>query len=179
MNHQPFEEWLLAGEELESADQLALDQHLETCPECPKLARAWQEVRTEIRRAPLATPVPGFSARFAERLEQEAARKQRRVTWLVLGLFLLAGVGGGIYMIFQQAGSFPGPAQAVLALVKAIEDLSTTGRLLTAMIRFFPVPLTLGVWIATASSLLFWTLIWFMLIWRLPNRKGVLNESIA
>jgi anti-sigma factor RsiW len=176
MNHQPFEEWLLAEEDLTPAQKEALYQHLDDCPDCPKLARAWQEVHAEIRRAPQATPAPGFSARFAERLERENARKQRRYTWLALAFFLAAGFGTGLYLLYQQAGSLPTPVQGLASLLSSLNEMADTGRFISALIRTLPVPLTLAVWISLACSLLFWTLTWFLIVWRLPKRKGVFNE---
>jgi anti-sigma factor RsiW len=179
MNHQPFEEWLLADEDLTPAEKKALNQHLNDCPDCPKLARAWQEVHTEIRRAPQATPAPGFTARFAERLEREHARKQRRITWLVLALFLAVGFGAGLYLVYQQAGSLPTPVQGMASLLSTVHEIGETGKFLTVLARTLPLPLTLAIWIALACSLLFWITTWFLLVWRLPNRKGVINEIHA
>lgn len=40
MNHEPYEDWLLSGEELTADQQQSLDEHLAACPECAGLSTA-------------------------------------------------------------------------------------------------------------------------------------------
>lgn len=93
LNHQLFEAWLLSSEPLSEDDARALREHLQSCNSCMELAQAWQGVETELRRASLASPTPGFSLRWQARWEQEMRRKHRRQTLYIL-LFSLGGAMG-------------------------------------------------------------------------------------
>lgn len=177
MDHAPFEDWLLSGDALQPNEQEALDRHLETCPDCPKLARAWQEVHAEIRRAPQAAPALGFTNRFTARLEAAAVARQRRLTWQILGGFILAGLGAGAFLLYQRADTLPTFVQVVSAGFNLYHSLTSAGRYAAGLVRGLPVPFTVGAWVLISTSLLFWVLTWFLLIWRLPGRKGVLYEK--
>lgn len=61
-------------------------QSFEEPLESPLAEKAWQGVRKFFVTVPDAAPAPGFTARWQERLKRERLRKQRRQTWLMLGL---------------------------------------------------------------------------------------------
>jgi hypothetical protein len=88
MDHQPFEVWLLNDERLTPEQDRELRVHLRNCPQCAALSRA----NLSLRSAAVIAPEGGFALRFQVRLA--AQRKLQRRQSLV-GLFLLALVGGG------------------------------------------------------------------------------------
>jgi hypothetical protein len=88
MNHQPFEDWLIAEKHLTVTEKHELDTHLRTCPDCTALT----EVNLALHSTRV-TPAPeGFVNRFQLRLETQRKEQRKRLFW---GYFILAmGVMG-------------------------------------------------------------------------------------
>ncbi len=82
MNHQPFEEWLLAENPLTPSEKLSLEAHLRECRACTALA----EVNLALRSVQPVSPPEGFVERFRQRL---AARQQAQRKMFLLGFVLL------------------------------------------------------------------------------------------
>ncbi|HVN55329.1 MAG TPA: hypothetical protein VMT46_13430 [Anaerolineaceae bacterium] len=175
MNHQPFEEWLLSDEDLTLEEERALQTHLEVCQECPQLNERWREVRAEIRRMPEVGPAPGFARRWQARLEAERIQKQRRQTWFLLLICGLGAIGLAIGGVYQRFGHFPSPIELVYGLMFSLTSgFELAGRIsnfFTALIQAVPPIISLVLWIVISSTLLIWTLIWIISIWRLPIIK--------
>jgi hypothetical protein len=89
MNHQPFEDWLLSGDQLSAAQRHDLHDHLNDCEYCTALA----EVNTALRATRPAAPREGFVPRFEARLQLQHARQRRRTFW---GVFFLALASVGV-----------------------------------------------------------------------------------
>jgi predicted anti-sigma-YlaC factor YlaD len=93
MTHQPYLDWLLADsrrpEETLAADQkAALQGHLDDCPECRRLAAAWQAVDGELRAALVLEPAPGFTARWQTRLDVDRQSQRRRQSMTMFAVSL-------------------------------------------------------------------------------------------
>lgn len=89
MNHRPFEDWLLGGDQLSAAQMSDLHDHLSACDYCTALA----EVNTALRASRPASPAGGFVPRFQARLQLQQARQRRRTFW---GVFFLALASVGL-----------------------------------------------------------------------------------
>ena len=89
MNHQPFEDWLLSGDQLSAAQRHDLHDHLNGCEYCTALA----EVNTALRATRPASPRDGFASRFEARLQLQHTQQRRRTFW---GLFFLALASAGL-----------------------------------------------------------------------------------
>lgn len=121
MNHQPFEDWLLADEPPTGEQAIELDEHLQECPRCSQLDASWSEVHRLLQTAEQVAPAPGFTQRWQARLdaEQQAAlrRRNHRQPWLLFALsfgiavVLLALLGYQLWQTFHST--------AQLLLVKA------------------------------------------------------------
>ncbi len=126
MNHEPYEEWLLSGEELTADQQQSLAEHIETCPDCAKIFYAWKAVDQAMRSAPEVEPEPGFSSRWKQRLADRRAAQQRRLTWISLSVCL----GGALLMIvglaLPQIGGIPSPVQLLSGLIFNIAEAVVT-----------------------------------------------------
>ncbi len=93
MNHQPFENWLLSDESLDDEDQKALETHLSECKTCRELSLAWEQVHEAFATQITPTPAPNFVQRWHVRLSiTRQQRQQRRMWFLTLGLFGVAGL---------------------------------------------------------------------------------------
>lgn len=179
MNHIPYEDWLLSGEALDPSQEAELKEHLASCESCQELAQAWQSVAATIQTAPEMVPAPGFTERWQEKLIKAKAARQRRLTWLILVLCLggaLASLAGIIFL----NGSVSGVA-IMTALLQGISQAFSTGDAVIDGARDLfvrlPIGVTLIVWIIIASSLCFWSLIWFTFVWRLPRLRRNNNEA--
>ena len=84
--HLPLEEWMLSGENLSSEEARLLQEHLDTCKSCQILSLSWTEVHTELVRATMKSPLPGFSRRWEARLATDRSRRDRKqgITLFVL-----------------------------------------------------------------------------------------------
>jgi hypothetical protein len=123
MNHQPYENWILDEEQINSQEQDSLKQHLKECPECFKLYHSWNKVQTELKST-LVEPAPaGFMRRwkyeFASR-QREQERRQART------LFISLASGAGAVLI----------ALAVI-LLPDFSLISLLVRFLTTAVKLF------------------------------------------
>ncbi len=181
MNHDPYEEWLLADEELTDEQQLALQGHLESCEECKQLASAWQYVQTGIRSLPEATPEPGFTQRWQARLAEETARKNKRWTWIAL-----LALGGGALAAFlaiylPDLSQIPSPIGVLSSLLYStavlLSTISDIQIFIEAFLHTVPLGFSILLWIVVSTSLCLWGLIWLVSIWRIPNLQRRRNEA--
>jgi len=101
MNHQPYQDWLLAepgrpDAALTAEQAQELGAHMRACQTCQELASALRQVEAELGAAPLLSPAPGFASRWQVRLEKESRRRytHQDLTWLwvsaaITGLLLV------------------------------------------------------------------------------------------
>ena len=85
MSHPRFEAMFFEREDLEGSDRLALEQHLQDCDGCRRLASNWAMIETRLQKAPMAEPNAGFTQRFQARLIQ---KHRRRREWLTISFAL-------------------------------------------------------------------------------------------
>jgi hypothetical protein len=147
---------------------------LRGCKVCSGIA----ESNLALRSARLVAPVPGFSARWQERLVL-ARRAQRRRTLLGTLFFSL----GGLLLLGFLAGPFlvsliGSPAEWISVMVRALLFVYTTilaiagaGSVLFRVLPGFVPPF---VWLILFSTLSGFGLLWSVSIWRLMRRpQGV------
>jgi hypothetical protein len=120
MNHQPYETWLLSEHQGTPAQNVELQQHLETCPDCRKLDAGWKEARQQIQDAALVSPRPGFTARYQASLAERQARLARLQT-----LRLVGGLAGGLALVSLALGVWVVfTTTPLLVLLSAVDALS-------------------------------------------------------
>ncbi len=117
MKHQPFETWLYERETLSQDQTRDLENHLEICERCSRLATAWMEVEGQLFSASLITPEPGFSQRWRSRL----ADHRRKVNYRQMSAMLLTtAVGLAVVSVLFGAELLP-------LLQSAVPTLATWG----------------------------------------------------
>jgi hypothetical protein len=92
MDHQPFEEWIFEQKERTKEESNKLNQHLLDCDQCTDLQSAWGQVETLLFQSPMVAPAPGFTQRFAARMElnKEVLHKKQAIKTLIgVGLILI------------------------------------------------------------------------------------------
>jgi predicted anti-sigma-YlaC factor YlaD len=175
MSHQPFERWLLSGEELAAEETLAVQGHLAVCPACRALAAAWAEVEGDLRMAPMARPTPGFTRRWQARRAQAEGKAQARQAWLALAMALggagalLAVLGVGLMGSFGQLA-----ARALQTAAGWAADIRLVTDLFRAFAQGLPQPLSLvsgaGLGGVLALTLVGLAAAWFVAVQRLVIR---------
>jgi predicted anti-sigma-YlaC factor YlaD len=152
MNHQPFEEWLLADEPPAGEQALELREHLRDCPRCRELEAGWAGVHILFQSSEQIAPTPGFSSRWQTRLyaqqEQAFKRRHHRQPWLLFALNFVIAAALLILLSLELWRTFHSTAQLllvkafILSLILTLVDLSQD--ILTASIQVavrFPVVL--------------------------------------
>lgn len=91
MSHQPFENYLVSGAELDQEQQHQLDLHLQHCEACHLLSLAFTSIDDLLSTSPSPEPAPGFTQRWQAHVASRRQTKQNRTFWLMsLGLIALA-----------------------------------------------------------------------------------------
>lgn len=175
MNHQPFEEWLLADDPLSPEQNRALEDHLQTCASCPPLAEAWSAVREELETAPQAAPAPGFGQRWQAHLVKKQAREHRRRLWLAggSGLVLMAGSIILAVPLLARLSLTEILVQLVYGLSLLFVKASQIGVLLGTTFNGIFVVIPIAAWVMVATSLSLLGLLWAFTMWKIIIPKGV------
>lgn len=166
MNHQPFETWLLDDQHLSPEEKRELDTHLRDCVHCTALA----ETGLALHTVHIASPAPGFTARFQQRLEAQRSAERRKRVWGVI-LFILAGLGVftlvGAPLLYQIASSPTEWISLILSyglfLAVSIQTVVEVGSVLLQVAPSF-IPSYL--WMIVVSGLAGTALLWTVSIWR-------------
>lgn len=170
MSHPTFEVLIFDRGRLDAEDARRLADHLKRCPACQQMASAWGETEALLASQELASPSPGFEARFLHRLQ---ARRQRRQS-LVLHLLVLSLVGGlfGLGVLFgaQLARAW---ISIVTELMGVAVRLLNIGSMLSLALKFvfllaeqviesLPIP----AWLALSASFSALLALWLGSAWR-------------
>lgn len=181
MNHLPYEEWLLSDTELTADEQEALRNHLQTCSDCQRLAGAWRSVASAIITTPVVAPAPGFTERWQARLVERRAARQRRQTGLVLLACVSAAIVTLVALALPQVGGLPSWVELMGGFLGTISQMFSTlaniQDVLGAILMNIPLGTPLLLWIVFSCTLVFWSLIWMLTIWRLPKMRRSQNEA--
>ena len=172
MNHQPFEDWLLNEQPLNSRQKLELEVHMRMCTYCSALA----ETGKALHSVKKVSPAAGFSTRFQARLAVQRAAERRRKLWGSI-VFTL----GGLVLLMWLAGPymasfFAAPATWIAALVEwgvfVITTLQAIAQASSVLLDVIPSFLSPFAWMVLFSAVAGISLLWSVSIWRL-TRRGV------
>jgi hypothetical protein len=101
MNHHPFREWLVMGEELSNEQNMALKQHLLDCESCREIQSSWKELEVEILRAPQVEPPAGFVVRWQANMVLHQQVLQRRKGWITIGATAMVVISLLVLLVIQ------------------------------------------------------------------------------
>jgi predicted anti-sigma-YlaC factor YlaD len=185
MNHQPFEQWLLSDEPLNTDQTAALHEHLQMCESCRRLAASWSEVRQLFQTTPIVQPDAGFSSRWQAHLrkyqELEIEKKQNQQTWMVFALTTIGTILLFVVMLSQLTSYFNSPSEIfVYWMGQTIGLLSNISALREVVVILFGTILSaipVSYWLISLSILAVLCLIWILSLRHLYNRGGLFNES--
>jgi hypothetical protein len=121
--HRPFEEWILEGPALHSAQDQLLRDHLLECPDCRRLAEGWSVVHRRLSEAPVLGPQPGFPGRWL-RYQAVHARPRRAGAWAVLAISLGASLAAAGLVAWGLASALSSPSAILQAWIRQLVTLS-------------------------------------------------------
>ncbi len=174
MNHQPFETWLLDDKVLTLAEKRELNSHLRDCKTCSALA----ETGLALRSARVASPKPGFSMRFQQRLAAQKLVERKRRLWGVIVL-TLGGLGLAGWLLTPALVTFASSPvdwliTAASFFIYIFSSLQAFVDLFAVMARILPDFLPPYAWMVIVSGLAGMGLLWTISIWRFSRQvQGV------
>jgi hypothetical protein len=179
LNHQPFEEWLLSEDTLAPQELRLLQEHLNACEDCRRLAGALGEVDRELRTAPAIPPAPGFVSRWQTRLAADRIEQQRRQTlWSMVfsiggAMALMTIMGILLYPILRA------PLPFLLAMIYQLTSTfvfagAIGGALMTVMrtiVKIIPPTQWAAILVALSSL----SALWVVAMHRLSSKRRVIQ----
>ena len=166
MKHQPFETWLLEEQPITPEQKRELQSHLKICKYCSAL----YETGAALQSKQVASPAPGFTARFKKRLAVQRIAERRHRLWGLIVLIL-----GAIALLFGLAGStllsiVNSPAEwltlgigYLLFIITSLQAFTEFGLVLLRVVPSFIPPLG---WMVIVSAIAGLSLLWTISIWR-------------
>ncbi len=178
MDHQPFEDWILDKSEIVKDEKDLLKQHILDCDQCHELKNAWDQVETLLVQTPMAAPVPGFSQRFAFRMQAKKAEIQRKqsirtliavgialflITTLIVVLMIISYSTGEL--IVGAVSTFTGIVQRFINLRISIAQFFST----------LPTYVIVLGWLILIVWGIILTPLWGFTVWKV-SKQGVLQK---
>ncbi|MBW6473545.1 MAG: hypothetical protein K0B14_10500 [Anaerolineaceae bacterium] len=178
MDHQPFEEWIFEQKERTKEDSIKLNQHLLDCEQCTELQSAWGQVETLMFQTPMVAPAPGFTRRFAARMEMNKEilhKKQAIKTLMGIGLILIIImlILGAIFFLSYTTGELiVGAVSTFTGFIQAFINLRAM------VFQFFhylsPIAILFG-WILLIVWGIILTPLWGFTVWKV-SKQGVIRK---
>lgn len=141
---------------------------------------AWQKVESSFRSAGMVAPLPGFTNRWMQRLEQARQKQERRQAWALIltnlviasGFILLIGLG------FLPSVSGQGGAVNLWVglMTKIIISVKMVGGLANTMLRTLPGVVPSSWWIAALTLLGIVVALWVSMVRRHFQNQGAQYE---
>ncbi|TFH35813.1 MAG: hypothetical protein E4G99_06450 [Anaerolineales bacterium] len=171
MSHPQFETMLFERANLEGSDHLALEQHLQDCDACRRLASNWTQIEDRLHRMPMALPQAGFTQRFQARLAQ---KRHRRREWVMISLVLSAFALLLVVAVLFGAGLLTLVSPGIRYLLKSLTSLLLFGDVLQIcadfirlLIERFVATVSPGAWFMYSAIFSGLVAIWVASIYRL------------
>ena len=173
MNHQPYENWILAESDLSGEQLQELETHLNACSECQYLRQGLRSASGLLQAAPMAAPVPGFARRWQASLVERRAihqRHQARLLFLVLaGAALVLLLLLALHILATST-----PVQWLVAVFQSTFSLFSTWNkiqdFILELLNFIPPVVPIALWVLLTSGLSVLTLVWIISLWRISSQ---------
>jgi predicted anti-sigma-YlaC factor YlaD len=174
MSHQPFEEWIFQDEVLSVEQRNMLQAHLDECSRCRQLNDSWEDIRSDLADPEMASPTPGFEARWRVRkAEQRRFASKRQISWMLGVTILTAGVLA-IPLTMQILAMLEAPAVVGGSVIRDILEIDLTLRLTAGLIRALleevSTQLAPAGWAGLSVALLGFTTAWVLSLYRFAFR---------
>ncbi len=176
MSHPRFEAMLFEREDLEASDRLALEQHLQECDACGRIANHWAAIEAQLRKPPMVEPMPGFTLRFQKRLERQ---RRRRRGWLGGGLSLAAFISLIVVAVLFGSGLLSLVSPGVRYLLKSLSSLVLFSGVMQVFTDFIGLILerlvarvSPSAWLSYSAFFSGLAIIWFASMYKLNFRTS-------
>jgi hypothetical protein len=174
MSHPRFEAMLFEREDLKASDRLALEQHLQDCDVCCRIASNWAMIEGQLQKAPMVAPMPGFLFRFRERL---AYQRRRRRGGLALGFVLVTFISLLVVMILFGSGLLTLVSPGIRYLLKSLTSLMLFNGVMQVFTDFIGLilerlvaRLSPSAWLSYSAIFSGLAFIWFSTMYKLNFR---------
>jgi hypothetical protein len=141
------------------------------------LEMAWGEVESSFRSAGMATPLPGFTSRWMERLEKERVKEERRQAWALVLTNMVIAVGFIILIGIQYIPSLStggGPVALWVEIVsRVVLLLRMAVGLVSTLLRTLPGLVPVSWWISGTAVMGFVVVLWVSMVRRHLRNQGV------
>ncbi len=158
MNHQPFETWNLDRTKLTPDQQTELARHLVTCPECKRMAAAWECVQVEMKTTQSIKAPAGFATRFQNSLAERRRQAHYRQTQKMLGI-----LGISLLVIFLLLAASilarTSPAAWIGSIIRTIVDAPFNLLELRFIAVFWLAKIPPLAWIGASSVITAWIVV--------------------
>jgi len=178
MSHQPYEDWILAGEPLPPDQQVRLKEHLEVCSQCSHLKCNVQAVHVKLATARQMKPAEGFTQRWQTTLLRRQEEQRARQTLQIRRFFLFIGSAAVIALVLLFAMFLVGGewAERLVNVANQMHDINARfvqlQDFLFEVLQVTPPILPLAVWILFSTSICVLAMIWIFSMWHI-TLKGV------
>ncbi len=177
MSHPRFEAMLFERKDLKSGDRLALEQHLQECKACQRLASNWSAIETRFQKAPMVAPRAGFTTRFQTRL---AKRRQRRREWVMIAAGLGVFTVLVLVMILFGSGILALLSPGIRYLLKSLTSLMLFGGVMQIFTDFMGLlferlvaNISSGSWLTYSAIFSGLAAAWLSSMYKLNFRKSL------
>jgi hypothetical protein len=179
MEHQPFENWILSGDPLNTSQITDLKNHLEICSHCSAIKEGILNVEELIKSATFESPSPGFSRRFQMMAAQRKEEARRLQSYFFLGwtmiITVLVSIGYLTTLLLTQT-----PTEVISGLmastINVAFQLDSMLHLIKAWIQIIPLPITLAIFAGSASLVVLLTSGWIISVWKISTQGAKANE---
>lgn len=177
MSHPRFEAMLFERKDLKGRDRLALEQHLQECKACQRLASNWSAIESHFQKVPRVAPLAGFTTRFQARL---AKKHQRRREWAMIGAGLGVFAILVLLMIFFGSGLLTLLSPGIRYLLKSLTSLMLFGGVMQIFTDFMGLlferlvaNISLSTWLTYSAIFSAMAAAWLSSIYKLNFRKSL------
>lgn len=178
MSHQPYENWIIAGEPLQPDQQYQLKKHLEACPQCSHLKCSMQAVHVKLATARQVSPAQGFKQRWQATLLERQEEQRIKQTMQIRRFFLFIGAAAVLSMILLMAMFLVGGewAYRLVGAANQLHLINTRAMelkdLLFSLLQITPPILPIALWILFSISFGILAILWILSMWHF-TLKGV------
>jgi hypothetical protein len=175
MSHRPFNMWLLSGATLDKTQNKQLQEHLNTCKPCSKLACSLTQVEFELNTSPLVQPRAGFAGRFKASLPARMVARQRRQIWSLVISGLSVGTVLTVYQILPDLSGLSIGAILSSLINNSLSFIATLlhiRQISSYILMGIPPAIPLAVWISLTTVFFILSLIWILALGRILAPRG-------
>jgi hypothetical protein len=181
MSHQPFEQWVLDGDQsLSREDKVLLTNHLDECNDCSQLQEQWKSAEQLLKQAPIYQAPEGFTFRWKKsfltrKAVQQQLNKKRILYFLFFGSFI------SLLMYLSLSILSGSPINILINILKNSSALavriSKLNLFFYSILSYLPPAIPIILLILLSCSLILMLALWGLTFWQYSIKGVVPNED--